>query len=55
MSVRMCCSHQSQAAWTFFPPVETRAFRLQNRKRKREGEIKAQPHKSILSLPDCIY
>lgn len=35
----VCCSHQSQAACTFFPPVETRAFKLQ---REREMEIKAQ-------------
>lgn len=32
-SVGVCMwSHQSQAAWTFFPPVETRAFKLQRRK-----------------------
>ena len=32
-SVVVCmCSHQSQAAWTFFPPVETRAFKLQRQK-----------------------
>lgn len=33
MSVGVCvCAHQSQAAWTFFPPVETRAFKLQRQK-----------------------
>lgn len=38
----MRCSHQSQAAWTFFPPVETRAFKLQRgREREREADQSA--------------
>lgn len=40
---RKCCSHQSQAAWTFFPPVETRAFKLRRNRemeRRREGRSK---------------
>lgn len=41
-SESMRCSHQSQAAWTFFPPVETRAFKLQRgREREREADQSA--------------
>lgn len=47
MTQSVCCSHQSQAAWTFFPPVETKAFNLvEQRVREQEesGWIQATSH-----------